>query len=212
MPHGARCACEAKRDAARKARFDKGRPSASARGLGADWRKLRADHLAKHPWCRRCGAKAIEVDHIVPRRVASTSPSRASRDVRYFGALKPDLRLPGKEAELPPWIGEDQTLEATLLKVMENQVPYTEFVGGDFELSESGAATLHGGWWWLSFHQREQWAEAVKQHENKEDQRRAFERWESFARISETKIARSARFNLEALNTIGFEMLGWPVD
>ncbi|PTX01830.1 HNH endonuclease [Pararhodobacter aggregans] len=70
VPHGTRCACEALRDAARKARFDKGRPSAAARGLGADWRRLRAEHLKKHPWCRRCGAKASDVDHIVPRRIA----------------------------------------------------------------------------------------------------------------------------------------------
>lgn len=68
VPSGQRCGCQAKRDAERKARFDKTRPSAAQRGLGADWRKLRADHLSAHPWCRRCGARAVEVDHIVPRR------------------------------------------------------------------------------------------------------------------------------------------------
>lgn len=70
VPSGQRCACQAKRDAERKARFDKTRPSAAQRGLGADWRKLRADHIAAHPWCRRCGSRAVEVDHIVPRREA----------------------------------------------------------------------------------------------------------------------------------------------
>lgn len=57
-------------DAARKARFDKTRPSAAARGLDGDWRRLRAAHLREHPNCRRCGAPAREVDHIVPRSVA----------------------------------------------------------------------------------------------------------------------------------------------
>jgi 5-methylcytosine-specific restriction endonuclease McrA len=70
VQHGQLCPCEARRAAERKARFDKTRPSAAQRGLGGDWRKLRAAHLEKHPWCRRCGAKATEVDHIVPRRLA----------------------------------------------------------------------------------------------------------------------------------------------
>lgn len=69
---GILCPCEVKRAAERKARFDKDRPSAAARGLGADWRKLRARHLERNPRCVRCGAKEekMEVDHIVPRRVA----------------------------------------------------------------------------------------------------------------------------------------------
>ncbi|WP_028030525.1 HNH endonuclease [Gemmobacter nectariphilus] len=70
VPPGGRCPCRAKADAERKARFDKTRPSATARGLGADWRKLRAAHLAAHPRCCRCGAPAAEVDHVVPRREA----------------------------------------------------------------------------------------------------------------------------------------------
>ena len=149
---------------------------------------------------------------VVLAAVASTSPSRASRDVRYFGALKPDLRLPGREAELPPWIGADLTLEAILLKVMENEAPVVEISGGSFELSEIGSATMYTGASWLSFHQREQWAEVMKQHQDEEEHRRAVEQWEAVARVSETKIARSASFNLGALHSIGFEMLGWPVD
>lgn len=72
VPSGQRCACQVKGDQERKARFDKGRPSASARGLDADWRKLRARHLHNHPYCVRCGAKEarMNVDHIVPRRLA----------------------------------------------------------------------------------------------------------------------------------------------
>ncbi|NPD14470.1 HNH endonuclease [Xinfangfangia sp. D13-10-4-6] len=66
------CPCEAKRAAERKARFDKGRPSATQRGLGADWRKVRDAHLERHPRCRICGEDegSLEVDHIKPRRVA----------------------------------------------------------------------------------------------------------------------------------------------
>jgi 5-methylcytosine-specific restriction enzyme A len=43
----------------------------SEKGLGADWRKLRALKLATHPICQiriRCqGDVATEVDHIIPR-------------------------------------------------------------------------------------------------------------------------------------------------
>lgn len=67
---GVRCPCEQKADAARKARFDKRRPSAASRGYDADWRRLRAKHLAAHPYCRRCGAPAADVDHVVSLREA----------------------------------------------------------------------------------------------------------------------------------------------
>ncbi|WP_245710799.1 HNH endonuclease [Citreimonas salinaria] len=74
------------RDAARKARFDKTRPSASARGLGADWRRLRLDHLKHHPWCIRCGAQAAEVDHIIPR---SKAPERRLDPTNLQSLCKP---------------------------------------------------------------------------------------------------------------------------
>lgn len=64
VAHGALCPCERRAEAERKARFDKGRPSAAARGYDADWRKLRAAHLKAHPFCVRCGAPARDVDHI----------------------------------------------------------------------------------------------------------------------------------------------------
>lgn len=67
---GALCPCARREEAARKARFDKTRPSAAARGYDADWRKLRAAHLKAHPRCVRCGDPARDVDHIEPIRVA----------------------------------------------------------------------------------------------------------------------------------------------
>ena len=67
---GERCACQAKRDRARKAQFDAKRPSAGQRGYESDWRRLRAQHLAAHPYCARCGAVATVVDHNIPIRVA----------------------------------------------------------------------------------------------------------------------------------------------
>ncbi|MFJ1293242.1 HNH endonuclease signature motif containing protein [Paracoccus yeei] len=66
---GATCPCQAKRAAERKAAFDKKRGTASQRGLGADWRKVRDAHIARFPNCW-CGAPAVDVDHIVPRRIA----------------------------------------------------------------------------------------------------------------------------------------------
>ena len=72
---GERCKLVAARDAARKARFDAKRPNASARGYGSDWRQLRAQHLAAHPWCAMClkagqHVPAADVDHILPIAVA----------------------------------------------------------------------------------------------------------------------------------------------
>lgn len=67
---GEECALVAARNAARKAKHDKQRPSRQARGYDADWVKARADYLAAYPSCRRCGHKADLVDHIVPIRTA----------------------------------------------------------------------------------------------------------------------------------------------
>lgn len=70
VAHDAACPCERREAAERKARFDKDRPSAAARGYDADWRRLRAAQLAAHPFCRRCGAPARDVDHVAPLRQA----------------------------------------------------------------------------------------------------------------------------------------------
>lgn len=50
-------------------------PSAAARGYDEAWRKLRAQHLAAEPNCRKCALQGIEepariADHIVPVRLA----------------------------------------------------------------------------------------------------------------------------------------------
>ena len=72
---GERCTLIAARDAARKAEFDAKRPNASQRGYGSDWRRLRAEHLASHPWCVMClkagkRVPAVDVDHIEPIALA----------------------------------------------------------------------------------------------------------------------------------------------
>ena len=64
------CPCRAKATQERKAKHDAKRPSRQARGYDADWAKARADYLAAYPYCRRCGARACVVDHVVPIRKA----------------------------------------------------------------------------------------------------------------------------------------------
>lgn len=65
---GAICPCQAKRAAERKARFDKTRPNSTQRGYNREWAKARANFLAQHPTCARCGAPAKVVDHKAPHR------------------------------------------------------------------------------------------------------------------------------------------------
>ena len=45
---------------------DRGRPSASRRGYGGEWRKRRVAFLATHPTCDDCDQPATEVDHRIP--------------------------------------------------------------------------------------------------------------------------------------------------
>lgn len=68
VPSGARCPCEVRRDAERKARFDKARPTSSQRGYTGAWDKARKAFLARNPRCARCGAQACVVDHKTPHR------------------------------------------------------------------------------------------------------------------------------------------------
>jgi 5-methylcytosine-specific restriction protein A len=65
---GNRCACQIRKAAARKARHDRNRASASARGYDGAWRRARAEYLRANPTCRRCGAPATVVDHIEPHK------------------------------------------------------------------------------------------------------------------------------------------------
>ena len=67
---GEQCALVAARDKARKQRADARRPPARQRGYDGEWEKARADYLLAYPSCRRCGAKATLVDHIIPIRTA----------------------------------------------------------------------------------------------------------------------------------------------
>lgn len=46
--------------------------TASARGYGAQWRKLRTRTLRLEPHCRTCGAPASTVDHITPKHLGGT--------------------------------------------------------------------------------------------------------------------------------------------
>jgi uncharacterized protein YdaU (DUF1376 family) len=46
------------------------RPTSPLRGYDWPWRRLRKRHLAQYPWCVRCGARGVDVDHVVPVRIA----------------------------------------------------------------------------------------------------------------------------------------------
>lgn len=68
VPHGKTCACQAARTKERNARADKKRGTSSQRGYTGAWDKARKAFLARSRWCRRCGAPATVVDHIIPHR------------------------------------------------------------------------------------------------------------------------------------------------
>lgn len=42
------------------------RLSPSARGYDREWQRIRAAYLRRNPWCVMCGARATQVDHILP--------------------------------------------------------------------------------------------------------------------------------------------------
>ena len=45
----------------------------SQRGYGTAWQAIRLEVLRQEPYCRRCGAPATTVDHILPLRQGGTN-------------------------------------------------------------------------------------------------------------------------------------------
>lgn len=54
------------------ARLSDPRPSASVRGYGGHWRRLRLAWLREHPLCFICARCASEVDHLLAREKGGT--------------------------------------------------------------------------------------------------------------------------------------------
>lgn len=48
------------------------RPSAAAQGYDAEWRRIRAEHLAQFPNCVSCGRPGSHVDHRIPLKQGGT--------------------------------------------------------------------------------------------------------------------------------------------
>lgn len=67
VPVGQSCPHQRVTDRERKARHDRHRPSARARGYNTQWDHARRDYLQAHPLCA-CGTPAIVVDHIIPHK------------------------------------------------------------------------------------------------------------------------------------------------
>jgi 5-methylcytosine-specific restriction protein A len=71
--------------------LDRERPTASARGYGARWRRARRAFLAQHPLCAACEAQgrvvpATVVDHRVPHR---GDPVLFREESNWQGLCKP---------------------------------------------------------------------------------------------------------------------------
>lgn len=49
------------------------RPNAAQRGYGSAWEHIRLEVLRQEPYCRKCGAPSMTVDHIVPLRQGGTN-------------------------------------------------------------------------------------------------------------------------------------------
>lgn len=68
VPYGEQCSCAIER----KRASDKARPSPSARGYDALWRKVRKAFVIAHPTCSTagCGKPTTDVDHVKSIREA----------------------------------------------------------------------------------------------------------------------------------------------
>ncbi|MCE8507837.1 hypothetical protein KBY28_05155 [Ruegeria pomeroyi] len=169
------------------------------------------------------GARGVNAPDITPLDavrviiavVASPSPSRAVRDVKYFGSLKPDRRDEESYSKWGlglDWVDENKTLEETLLDCLSNRVPHHKIMMGELHLSEDGKAYITTDTGRQDYHQREQWQALMDAGENRKVRNAVLASWEHMHRISNVKVNRSANIYLEILHQIGFEIIGWEVD
>lgn len=61
-------------------------------GYGYAWQQVRRAHLTLEPFCRACGAVAVDVDHITPKRQGGTDDESNLQSLcRSCHARKTDL-------------------------------------------------------------------------------------------------------------------------
>src|SRR4051812_6384168 len=93
-------------------------PSAAKRGYDNDWRKVRTAHLAAVPYCIRCGDRATEVNHRVPKAEGGTnahsnleSLCRACHHAETNGHAKRAVRPPEQHPGSYPGAAEKSSDE-----------------------------------------------------------------------------------------------------
>lgn len=170
------------------------------------------------------GARGVNAPDIAPLDAArviiaflgSSSPSKAVKDVNYFGQLKPDVREPYADFTVGLGVSRDCNLEEALVRLMQNEVGY-EYVGRtSLALSENGHAEIRQEGVSQEFHNREQWSAFNNSKGNLPEQvalrAKAIREMEVLRRIPETRVNRSAEIGLEIVVGIGCDLLGWSAD
>ncbi|MCA0850866.1 hypothetical protein [Salipiger thiooxidans] len=159
----------------------------------------------------------LDVARVTIAVVASSSPARAARDVRYFGSLRPFTDSERtREALAATKLDPDKTLEETLVDVVERKLPDAVVDHAELILNDRGECTLSiQDMFAVTYDHREQRDAAMSafllnrsDHSAKRD---ATEGWEVVQRATEFKINRTTCFSLEELDRIGFLMSGGEV-
>lgn len=165
---------------------------------------------------------ALDAARVFIAHMASPSPSKAVKDVQYFGALKPDLRATHTDFTFELGLDPNQSFEQVIVDILEKKIGY-ERLGfmGVIRLSENGDARLECEYVLQEFHHREQWtkmSEAIANRDTDEGKQRrlqgktALDEMEAIQRSSSTKVQRSAEYDIGDLLEIGHELLGWEVE
>lgn len=138
----------------------------------------------------------LDAVRVIIALVASSSPSRAAKDVNFFGNLVPDLRGPMRYSFANAQVDQDKTLEQTLVDCAERRLVFAEVPAfGDLCLSEAGEATLQLDDVDLEYHDRATWKGWMAGDLDVNDT-------EIVERIFSTKIRRSARVELAVIQQI----------
>lgn len=154
---------------------------------------------------------ALDAARVIIAVLASPSPSRAVRDVEFFGALLPAYH----ECNWGPLElfahQPDKTLLDVVVDCLEHEVPYE--VGGlaNIRISDDGNAQIENENFRVIYHDRA-FSDAMHDASTVKEKVEIMQRSETMDRIRDTRVVRSAVYPIEGIAEIGQELLGWEAE
>ncbi|MDD8022785.1 MAG: hypothetical protein PHX82_06720 [Paracoccaceae bacterium] len=150
---------------------------------------------------------ALDAARVIVAVLASPSPSRAVKDVEFFGALLPAYH----ECDWGPleWFAHqpDKTLLEVVVDCLEGEVPFEAVHCATLRLSDDGKAQIERENFKVIYHERAL-SDATHEASSAKEAIEIVRNAETMKRMRSTRFVRSAVFGMEEILEIGPDLLG----